>query len=86
MYTVPDNLLTGILAVLDMLQDLFWSQKLFIEIGILYRKYDPGNGKASSLQAIIPGSERRTVFQYCHDIEAAAEDTSPRSTKNYITG
>ena len=48
-----------------------WSQRgmLVIVEDILYRNWRDANG--STLQAIVPMSERRNVLQYCHDHKTA---------------
>ena len=48
-----------------------WAQRqmLDIENEILYRKWE--DQKGTTLQAIVPLSERRKVLSYCHDLQSA---------------
>lgn len=51
-----------------------WSQwnRLTVQNDLLYRKFEEDDGKTIHLQAIVPISQRRTVLEFCHDVNTAA--------------
>lgn len=66
-----------------------WSQwnRLTVQNDQLYRKFEEDDGNTTRLQAIVPISQRRTVLEFCHDVNTAAHlgvsKTLPRIRKNF---
>lgn len=66
-----------------------WSQwnRLTVPNDLLYRKFEEVDGKTIRLQAIVPISQRRTVLEFCHDVNTAAylgvSKTLARIRKNF---
>lgn len=66
-----------------------WSQwnRLTVQNGQLYRKFEEDDGNTTRLQAIVPISQRRTVLEFCHDVNTAAHlgvsKTLSRIRKNF---
>ena len=45
--------------------------RLTIENGILYRRWDILGTDLANLQAVTPLTERRKIFKFCHDIRSS---------------